>query len=478
MTESTPELTAELVVDGAVPLQPVISPDGRWVAYAVAPTGKRGERRLSALWLATADGSTPPRQLTAGTAADSAPRWAPDSASLFFVSDRTGAAQLHRIRPDGGEAETLTAWRGGIDGHYPLAGGQVVAVLAADEPTQEDERRRAERDDAVVWGEQVPWRRLRLLDLATGELRVVDGLGGRHVVELAQRPDGGPLAVLSWGSPDIDPGVRTVRLHLADPETGAVRDLGPAGLEAQSLTWWHDGDRWHLAYLGRPRLVGSAAVYDVQLPAAGRAGEHRNLTEGMPVCPAELAQAPGGPPLALFADGLDTAIYRLDPGTLRFQRLAAMDGMAESLTVSDSGAAAAVLASTSYEPMNVHAGPPDAPLARLSDTRPALRQISWGAQERLSYQAADGLGLDGLLILPPGRSRADGPFPLITWVHGGPYGRFADSSCCTRTPPGSGWRPRVTPSSCPTRAAAGSRPATSRRPSRARYRRRRMDRHH
>jgi dipeptidyl aminopeptidase/acylaminoacyl peptidase len=44
----------------------------------------------------------------------------------------------------------------------------------------------------------------------------------------------------------------------------------------------------------------------------------------------------------------------------------------------------------------------------------------------LSYQAHDGLGLDGLLILPPGRRREDGPFPLITLVHGGPYDRHAD----------------------------------------------------
>jgi dipeptidyl aminopeptidase/acylaminoacyl peptidase len=426
MTETAPDLTAELVVDGAVPAQPVISPDGRWVAYTVAPTGKRGERRLSAIWIAAAGASSPPRQLTAGTAADSAPRWAPDSVALFFVSDRTGSAQLHRIRLDGGEAEALTAWRGGIDGHYPLAGGRVVAVLAADEPTQEDERRKAERDDAVVWGEQVPWSRLRLLDLETGELRVVHGIGDRHVVELAQRPDGGPLAVLSWGSPDIDPGVRTAALHLADPQTAAVRDLGPAGLEAQSPAWWHDGDSWHLAHLAAPRLLCGTAVYDLCLAAAGRAGEHRSLTEGMPVCPVELAQVPGGPPLALFADGLDTGIYRLDPGVMRFRRLAAMDGMAGSLTVSSSGAVAAVLASTSYEPGNVHAGAPGGPLTRLSDTRPALRRITWGTQERLAYQASDGLGLDGLLILPAGRSRADGPFPLITWVHGGPDARWAD----------------------------------------------------
>ena len=110
MSEEIPMLTAELVVDSAVPRQPVISPDGRWVAYVVATVGRREERRLSALWLAPANGSSPSRKLTAGTAADSGPCWAPDSVSLFFLSDRTGSAQVHRIRLDGGEAEALTDW--------------------------------------------------------------------------------------------------------------------------------------------------------------------------------------------------------------------------------------------------------------------------------------------------------------------------------------------------------------------------------
>jgi hypothetical protein len=61
-------------------------------------------------------------------------------------------------------------------------------------------------------------------------------LAGRHVVELAQRPDGGSLAVISWASPEIDPGVRTNELHVVDPQTGAVRDLGRIGVESTSLT--------------------------------------------------------------------------------------------------------------------------------------------------------------------------------------------------------------------------------------------------
>jgi dipeptidyl aminopeptidase/acylaminoacyl peptidase len=208
MSEDAAELTAELVVDGAVPSQPLISPDGCWVAYVVAPVGRKAERHLSAVWVAAVDASSPPGKLTAGTAADSDPRWAPDSASVFFLSDRAGSRQLYRIRLGGGEAEVLTDWHGEISDAQPLADAGLVAVVATDEPTEEDKRRRAERDDAFVWGQQLRPARLRLLDLATGELRAVDGLGDRHVAEVAPRPDGGALGVISWASPEIDPGVR------------------------------------------------------------------------------------------------------------------------------------------------------------------------------------------------------------------------------------------------------------------------------
>ena len=268
MSEDAPELTAELVVDGLVPSQPVISPDGRWVAYVVAPVGQAGERRRCALWVAAADGSSPPWQLTAGTAADCDPRWGPDSGSVFFLSDRTGSRQLYRVRLGGGEAEILTDWRGGIAAAWPLADARLVAVAAADEPTEEDERRRAERDDAFVWGQQLRSDRLRLLDLTTGELRTVDGLGHRHVVELAARPDGGALATISWADPDDDPGATTGGLHVVDPETGTARDLGRVGTEARSPVWWQADGGWHLAYLAMPEPFGGDAVYDVAVAAA------------------------------------------------------------------------------------------------------------------------------------------------------------------------------------------------------------------
>lgn len=419
------KVTPELVVDGAMPLDPVISPDGRWAAYTVTAVGRAQDHPSSAIWIAATDGSSSPRKLTAGTAKDFGPRWAPDSASLLFGSDRVkrGAIQMYRISLDGGDEERPVTWRSGISGYLPLADGRQVAVVA-----DEDERGQAEGDDVKVWGERVPYGRLWLLDLDTGRSRMVDGLGDRHVVEVAQRPDGGALAVLSWATPELDPGCLTCEVHVVDVETGKVSALGRTALEASSPTWWNRDGVWHLCYLATtpPGPVGGRAVFDLTVPETGLAAEHRDLTGGMPVCPAGLAQVAEGPPLALFADGLDTAIYRLDPETGTFRRTASMEGMVASLTASHSGEVVAALASTAYEPMNVHAGSPAGRLVRLSDTRPELRGLRWGRQERLSYQASDGLGLDGLLILPAGSSRHDGPFPLITLVHGGPYARHAD----------------------------------------------------
>jgi dipeptidyl aminopeptidase/acylaminoacyl peptidase len=54
-----------------------------------------------------------------------------------------------------------------------------------------------------------------------------------------------------------------------------------------------------------------------------------------------------------------------------------------------------------------------------------LDEISLGPQEVVTWERA-GFTLDGLLIWPPGKGRADGPLPTTVSIHGGPYGRWAN----------------------------------------------------
>jgi len=425
--EAAGVLSAALIVDGAVAADPVISPDGLWVAWMTSSAAGSGPR-VSGLWLAPVAQTAAPIRL----AGDGIrlPRWSLDSAWLFYVAD----AELRRLRitadGPGGDEETVLRWDGEISGLVPLADGR-VALVAGDEQTDDDKARQADHDDAVVWSERAVrqhwlWHRLRLLDLASGELSVVAGLAGRHVTAVAQRPDGGALAVVSWDCPEYEPGVFTSRLHIAGTDDGTAADLGPLGWEARSPVWWQGPGGWHAAWLEIVPPGEGAAVIDITVSADGTVSAGpENLTASLAVCPDQLVQVTGGPPAALFADGLDTALYRLEPAGPSFRRVTTWAGEAAALSVSDDAAVIAVLASTAYAPRDVSAGPADA-LVRISDTRPELRGIALGTQERLSWRASDGLELDGVLILPPGQGRADGPFPLVTMVHGGPTSRWAD----------------------------------------------------
>ncbi|MEV6239142.1 prolyl oligopeptidase family serine peptidase [Lentzea sp. NPDC051838] len=194
---------------------------------------------------------------------------------------------------------------------------------------------------------------------------------GRHVAEVARHPDG-RLAVITWSSPKIDPGLLNPALHVI--ENGKITDLGATSADASSPVWWGD-DVYYIA-LTPPHLQGGNAVFDQR---------HRNLTAGMPACPVDLVQDDGHAPIMVVATGLDTEFHRLGAGLL-----ARITG---------------------------------SPRPRGGDV---VDGIPWGAQKRLRYRARDGLELDGLLVLPVGKSEEDGSFPVVTLVHGGPYDRWAD----------------------------------------------------
>ncbi|MBB5895901.1 S9 family peptidase [Kutzneria kofuensis] len=368
-------LTAEMVVDALDVADPVVSPDGNWVAYELRPVGE--------VWLA---GASTARRLAAG----SKPRWAADSRSLYVLVDGTA---VHRVELAGTSAVMVT-WEPGIDDHLPLADG--VAFIAPDSVP----------DGIQVRGTVRP-SRLRVAD--SDGIRVL--YGDRHVSEVAQQPGGGLLAVLTWSSNEIDPGLLEPELHVVSLD-GAVRDLGPAVVGAHSPVWRRAGD-WRIAYLALtpPSLQSGVAVYDVV---------DGNLTAGMPACPFELVQAEDGDPLMVVAEGLDTSLHRLSAG-LVFRHT----GLVKQVSVG--GDSLAAIVSTAYEPQNLHFNG-----VRVTDTRPWARDITWGTQSRLSYQASDGLELDGLLVVPAGT----GPFPLITIVHGGPYDRYSDQFALQWAPSG------------------------------------------
>jgi dipeptidyl aminopeptidase/acylaminoacyl peptidase len=83
------------------------SPDGQRIAFTLRKTDLDANKGRNDIWLVNTDGSGL-RRLTSHAAGSSTPRWAPDGASIYFLSGRSDASQVWRIPVDGGEAEQVT----------------------------------------------------------------------------------------------------------------------------------------------------------------------------------------------------------------------------------------------------------------------------------------------------------------------------------------------------------------------------------
>ena len=109
---------------------PRVSPDGARVAFTVRATDLAANKGRTDLYLAAVDG-TWARRLTAHEASDTQPRWSADGAWVYFVSSRSGSAQVWRIAVDGGEAEQVTREPLDVDALEVAPGGGALLFSMA-----------------------------------------------------------------------------------------------------------------------------------------------------------------------------------------------------------------------------------------------------------------------------------------------------------------------------------------------------------
>src|SRR5205823_3228477 len=149
------------------------------------------EYPVGAIWLAetAASPGSPPRQFTAGNGLDTAASWSLDGRWLAFTSDRAkrGQAQLYLIAIDGGEAVRLVEERGVVSAPAWSADSTRIAYLFTPDLPEEEEKRRQDRDDAIVASQS--WRRAELRIIAReGGPSTKAGPEGLHVWSFAWSP--------------------------------------------------------------------------------------------------------------------------------------------------------------------------------------------------------------------------------------------------------------------------------------------------
>src|SRR5262245_45797529 len=108
LRESHPFEVRDLVAFDRIS-EPTVSPDGRRIVFTLSSVDLDANKRRSDLWLVGVDG-TGLRKLTHHEAADTSAVFTPDGDAIYFLSTRSGSAQIWKLPLDAGEPKPVTSF--------------------------------------------------------------------------------------------------------------------------------------------------------------------------------------------------------------------------------------------------------------------------------------------------------------------------------------------------------------------------------
>jgi len=408
---SAGEVTPELVMELLRPNEVALSPDGSRIVFAVSASFReQGKPIETRLWVGDVGGELRPGE------AGALPRFSPDGSRLAFASDRGHEGRLS-LRVDDRELGEIP---GSVEDIHWSPDGARLLVLAADlgadragaQSATKIQEAGAEQQDPKVLRPALFWRRLWLVDAATGDTRDVT-------------PEGVNVFEVGWT------GGKAVAVCTDEPSESAWYDawVGLIDLDAPAVERVHT-PKWQLQ---APRISPGGQVAFVE----GFSSDRGTLAGTVNV----LGRGPIAPELHAtwieFADEdtLWVAGYR---GAGTFAGRLSLDGSYEELAggeltlgpryspglaVSADGSRAAATCESADEAAEVvlwEDGKRRTLTNLNAEVAPRLANIDWRAYRWSSY---DGLEIEGLLALP--RGDVNGPRPLVVLVHGGPTGAWS-----------------------------------------------------
>ena len=434
------------------------------MAFVVTRVDEGHNTYRAQVWLAAADGSEPPRALTAGDH-DGQPTWSPDGRMLAFVSKRgekKSDATLHVLSVGGpGEVRTVATMPDGIGDVTFSPDGRHIAFIS---------HTRDARYDAVDESWQPPRKIERFFTRLNGEgwvfdrpthvyVVAADGLGtprnltpgpfahsgvswtadGRRIITSSRRHDTWDLDLAEdLYAIDVDSATADQCSGDASHDGSGVDDAprNVLALTAQTGNYAHprvSPDGSTVAFIGfddpsTDPQNAHVGVVDVS------GGEHRWLSKGLD----RTFLTTAGTTAPVWLDDSSLAVTAEDRGQTHLYRVSADGSTPHALTTgaitvkgfdSASGTVALCISTVAdlADIFVLDAASPGAEPRRLTDFaeryRPVGRPVDW---ERFAVPTADGIAeIDAWIMRPVGFDAAS-TYPTILNVHGGPHTQYGE----------------------------------------------------
>jgi dipeptidyl aminopeptidase/acylaminoacyl peptidase len=419
---------------------PVLSPDGEWVAYAVAHDSPKHNKTASDLWLARYDGSERLQLTRSETERNTRPRWSPDGRWIAFLSDRADpdlGAQVWLFARSGGEPRQLTEMKGDVSDFAWSPDSKRLVLVAADEPADKPDKNAKESEkkppkpiviDRYQFKEDITGyltnerRHLYAFDIATKNATQLTA-GAHDEWFPTWSPDGKRIAYVSKRGDDPD---RTYAFHiyLIEPHAGATERALTDGDTSDQDPYWEsslsfspDGKRIAFLRADETHWLGYApwllSIVDIDT--------------GKVTTPAAIDRCFFKPKWG--ADGKSVYALIEQSRTINLNRIDLATG---KVTTLDSGARLdsdfdvarnrlVVASSDDAHPAAIYAV--DNQLRAIGAHNDWLADVALQPEADIEYAGSGKETVHGYLIKPAGQGEGT-RYPTILRIHGGPAWQF------------------------------------------------------
>jgi len=404
---------------------PRISPDGTRVAYLVAENKMEKEepwKSVTHLWVVPAAGpATAARQFTRGEKSVSNEAWSPDGKILAFTMDagekEDAKPQVWFMYADGGEPWQVTKHKSGVRAFQFSPDGKTLLLTATIPPSEEEDKRTKQKDDAVVVDHDFKMAHLWTWNIATSEEKQITK-GDFTVSDAHWSPDGGRVTFTANPTPRQDDSSLATAWVL-DVASGNQRKVAETADPTQTARWSPDG-RW-IAYLSSAGLV----VYQVNLFVVdSNGGKPKKISNLFELNAGEPVWSPDGKTIYFSSDDREAMkLFAADVTAGTVRGLTDSASLATLAEISANGKTAVGTWSDSTHPTEVFRSDLNfASLERITNQNAWLAEYALGATEVVRWKSSkDGLEIDGIVTKPvdwDGMHKV----PFLVNPHGGPTG--------------------------------------------------------